>query len=82
MCTAQEGTREGSGLCLTPNVTILSRSSRPEFYKVILGAHEERILGSDVQQIAVTKLVLEPNDADIALLKLSRYGCPWVWIPS
>ncbi|EDL83071.1 plasminogen, isoform CRA_g [Rattus norvegicus] len=50
----------------------LEKSSRPEFYKVILGAHEERILGSDVQQIAVTKLVLEPNDADIALLKLSR----------
>lgn len=82
MCTALEGTREGFGLCFTPDVTILSRSSRPEFYKVILGAHEEYIRGSDVQEISVAKLILEPNNRDIALLKLSRYGCPWVWIPS
>ncbi|EDL02069.1 plasminogen, isoform CRA_i [Mus musculus] len=50
----------------------LEKSSRPEFYKVILGAHEEYIRGSDVQEISVAKLILEPNNRDIALLKLSR----------
>ncbi|NP_032903.3 plasminogen precursor [Mus musculus] len=50
----------------------LEKSSRPEFYKVILGAHEEYIRGLDVQEISVAKLILEPNNRDIALLKLSR----------
>nr|XP_048276730.1 plasminogen isoform X1 [Myodes glareolus] len=49
----------------------LEKSSRPSFYKVVLGAHKEDIRGSDVQQIEVAKLFLEPNRADIALLKLS-----------
>ncbi|ERE86382.1 plasminogen [Cricetulus griseus] len=50
----------------------LEKSSRPAFYKVVLGAHEEDIRGSDVQQIEVKQLFLEPTRADIALLKLTR----------
>ncbi|XP_029800593.1 plasminogen [Suricata suricatta] len=50
----------------------LERSSRPAAYKVILGAHQERNLETDVQDIEVSKLFLEPTRADIALLKLSR----------
>ncbi|CAK7301102.1 PLG [Vulpes lagopus] len=49
----------------------LERSSRPASYKVILGAHKEADLESDVQEIEVSKLFLEPTRADIALLKLS-----------
>ncbi|KAM8962901.1 plasminogen isoform 1-T1 [Lycaon pictus] len=49
----------------------LERSSRPASYKVILGAHKEVNLESDVQEIEVYKLFLEPTRADIALLKLS-----------
>lgn len=52
--------------------TSFSRSSRPSSYKVILGAHRERNLEADVQEREVSKLVLEPTRADIALLKLSR----------
>lgn len=77
-CVAQEGTREGCGLCSVSDVTVFSRSSRPSFYKVVLGAHEEDIRGSDVQQLQVNKLFLEPKRADIALLKLARYGFPEV----
>ncbi|XP_051020199.1 plasminogen [Acomys russatus] len=50
----------------------LEKSSRAAFYKVVLGAHEEDIGGSDVQQIEVAKLITEPTRADIALLKLRR----------
>lgn len=60
----------------------LFRSSRPAFYKVVLGAHEENIRGSDVQQIEVAKLFLEPTRADIALLKLTRYAFPGDGTPS
>lgn len=81
-CITQVGTRERSGLCFAPNVIISSRSSRPAFYKVVLGAHEEDIRGSDVQQIEVKQLFLEPTRADIALLKLTRYGFPGVCTPS
>ena len=56
-----------------PNVTTFPRSSRPAAYKVILGAHRELNLETDVQDIEVSKLFLEPTRADIALLKLSRY---------
>nr|KAF6341840.1 hypothetical protein mMyoMyo1_015364 [Myotis myotis] len=49
----------------------LERSSRPSSYKVILGAHSEQNLEADVQERDVSKLVLEPTRADIALLKLS-----------
>uniref|UniRef100_A0A8C9DR42 Plasminogen n=1 Tax=Prolemur simus TaxID=1328070 RepID=A0A8C9DR42_PROSS len=49
----------------------LERSRWPSAYRVILGAHEEKNLQSDVQQIEVSRLFLEPTRADIALLKLS-----------
>lgn len=49
------------------------RSSRPASYKIILGAHREINLESDVQEIEASKLFLEPTRADIALIKLSRY---------
>ncbi|XP_036914939.1 plasminogen [Sturnira hondurensis] len=49
----------------------LERSSRPSSYKVVLGAHEENTLTSDVQVIEAAKLIPEPSRADIALLKLS-----------
>ncbi|XP_077855342.1 apolipoprotein(a) isoform X6 [Macaca mulatta] len=50
----------------------LETFSRPSFYKVILGAHQEVNLESHVQEIEVSRLFLEPIGADIALLKLSR----------
>ncbi|XP_054542943.1 apolipoprotein(a) isoform X3 [Pan troglodytes] len=50
----------------------LKKSSRPSSYKVILGAHQEVNLESHVQEIEVSRLFLEPTQADIALLKLSR----------
>ncbi|XP_025238160.1 apolipoprotein(a)-like [Theropithecus gelada] len=50
----------------------LETFSRPSFYKVILGAHQEVNLESHVQEIEVCRLFLEPTGADIALLKLSR----------
>uniref|UniRef100_A0A2K6GMV5 Plasminogen n=1 Tax=Propithecus coquereli TaxID=379532 RepID=A0A2K6GMV5_PROCO len=50
----------------------LEKSRWPSSYKVILGAHQEVNLESDVQQIEVSRLFTEPNRADIALLKLSR----------
>ncbi|XP_054451490.1 plasminogen [Pteronotus mesoamericanus] len=49
----------------------LERSSVPSSYMVILGAHKEINLESDVQEIKVAKLFREPHRADIALLKLS-----------
>ncbi|XP_004401166.1 PREDICTED: plasminogen isoform X2 [Odobenus rosmarus divergens] len=49
----------------------LERSPNPATYKVILGAHQEFNLGSDVQVIEASKLFLEPTRADIALIKLS-----------
>ncbi|XP_036104906.1 plasminogen [Molossus molossus] len=49
----------------------LERSSRPSSYKVILGAHRERNLEPDIQEIEVAKILLEPTREDIALLKLS-----------
>ncbi|XP_042545698.1 plasminogen [Dipodomys spectabilis] len=49
----------------------LEKSSRPASYKVILGAHKEVNLESDVQEIEVSRLFPEPSRADIALLKLS-----------
>lgn len=49
----------------------LERSSRPASYKIILGAHRELNLESDVQEIEASKLFLEPTRADIALIKLS-----------
>ncbi|DAA25966.1 TPA: plasminogen precursor [Bos taurus] len=42
------------------------------FYKVILGAHNEKVREQSVQEIPVSRLFREPSQADIALLKLSR----------
>ncbi|KAF3831331.1 hypothetical protein GH733_000068 [Mirounga leonina] len=53
------------------NVTVFPRSPNPTAYKVILGAHKEFSLESDVQDMEVSKLFLEPTRADIALIKLS-----------
>lgn len=64
---------EGTGPCLAANVVVFCRSSRPSSYKVILGAHQEVNLEAHVQEIEVSRLVTEPTQADIALLKLSRY---------
>uniref|UniRef100_A0A8C9I7B1 Plasmin n=1 Tax=Piliocolobus tephrosceles TaxID=591936 RepID=A0A8C9I7B1_9PRIM len=50
----------------------LETFSRPSFYKIILGAHQEVNLESHVQEIEVSRLFLEPTGADMALLKLSR----------
>lgn len=75
--TAQKGARRGAGgPGAAADVTVSPRSSRPSSYRVILGAHEERILRPDVQEIEVAKLFPEPSRADIALLKLSRYLAP------
>lgn len=71
------GGRPGGGRPFAAHGTASSRSSRPSSYKVILGAHHERNLEPDVQEREVSKLVLEPSRADIALLKLSRCRrCP------
>ncbi|XP_074541097.1 plasminogen [Halichoeres trimaculatus] len=48
----------------------LERSKRPSAYKVILGIHTERASEGSKQERNLEKLVVEPNGADIALLKL------------
>ncbi|XP_029281690.1 plasminogen [Cottoperca gobio] len=48
----------------------LERSKRPSAYKVILGVHTERANEASKQDKNLEKLVLGPNGADIALLKL------------
>ncbi|XP_008311742.1 plasminogen [Cynoglossus semilaevis] len=48
----------------------LERSRRPLAYLVLLGVHTERATEPSKQQRRLDKLVLEPNGADIALLKL------------
>uniref|UniRef100_A0A667Z6Z1 Plasminogen n=1 Tax=Myripristis murdjan TaxID=586833 RepID=A0A667Z6Z1_9TELE len=48
----------------------LERSKRPSAYKVLLGIHTERANELSKQEKRLEKLVLEPNGADIALLKL------------
>uniref|UniRef100_A0A672HQU1 Plasminogen n=1 Tax=Salarias fasciatus TaxID=181472 RepID=A0A672HQU1_SALFA len=50
----------------------LERSMRPAAYKVVLGIHSERGTESSKQERNLEKMVLGPNRADIALLKLSR----------
>ncbi|XP_077408148.1 plasminogen [Vanacampus margaritifer] len=50
----------------------LERSKRPSAYKIILGSHRERITEASAQMRTLEKLVLGPNGADIALLKLER----------
>ncbi|KAJ4921642.1 hypothetical protein JOQ06_027723 [Pogonophryne albipinna] len=48
----------------------LERSKRPSAYKVLLGVHTERANEASKQDRNLEKLVLGPNGADIALLKL------------
>uniref|UniRef100_A0A4W6D827 Plasminogen n=1 Tax=Lates calcarifer TaxID=8187 RepID=A0A4W6D827_LATCA len=48
----------------------LERSKRPSAYLVFLGTHTERANESSKQRRRLEKLVLGPNGADIALLKL------------
>ncbi|XP_061756838.1 plasminogen [Nerophis ophidion] len=50
----------------------LERSKRPSAYMIILGVHTERAQEASKQMRGLEKLVLEPNGADIALLKLDR----------
>uniref|UniRef100_A0A3Q1FWK6 Plasminogen n=1 Tax=Acanthochromis polyacanthus TaxID=80966 RepID=A0A3Q1FWK6_9TELE len=50
----------------------LERSKRPAAYKVLLGVHTERANELSKQERNLEKLVLGPNRADIALLKLER----------
>ncbi|XP_037673594.1 plasminogen-like [Choloepus didactylus] len=66
----RRGAAEGAGPHLPLNSTVLSRSSRPSSYKVILGAHREDLAEPNIQNIEVSKLFLEPSQADMALLKL------------
>ncbi|XP_034556150.1 plasminogen [Notolabrus celidotus] len=48
----------------------LERSKRPSAYKVVLGVHTERANEASKQERNLEKLVLGPNGADIAMLKL------------
>ncbi|GAA6226940.1 plasminogen isoform X1 [Lates japonicus] len=48
----------------------LERSKRPSAYLIFLGTHTERANESSKQRRRLEKLVLGPNGADIALLKL------------
>ncbi|XP_028996559.1 plasminogen isoform X2 [Betta splendens] len=48
----------------------LERSKRPSAYKVLLGVYTERANEPSKQEKRLVKLVLGPNGADIALLKL------------
>ncbi|KAM9839999.1 plasminogen [Aulostomus maculatus] len=50
----------------------LERFKRPSAYKVVLGIHTERASEPSKQERRLEKLVLGPNGADIALLKLER----------
>uniref|UniRef100_A0A8C9ZX32 Plasminogen n=1 Tax=Sander lucioperca TaxID=283035 RepID=A0A8C9ZX32_SANLU len=50
----------------------LERSKRPGAYKVIMGVNTERANEPSKQEKNLEKLILEPNGADIALLKLER----------
>ncbi|KAF3703112.1 Plasminogen [Channa argus] len=52
----------------------LERSRRPASYRVVLGVHTERATELSKQERTLEKLVLGPNGADIALLKLERHA--------
>ena len=46
------------------------RSKRPSAYKILLGVHTERATEPSKQEKNLEKIVMGPNRADIALLKL------------
>ncbi|XP_041831245.1 plasminogen [Melanotaenia boesemani] len=50
----------------------LERSKRPSAYQVVMGIHTEAANELSKQERQLEKLVLGPNGADIALLKLQR----------
>uniref|UniRef100_A0A672YFE5 Plasminogen n=1 Tax=Sphaeramia orbicularis TaxID=375764 RepID=A0A672YFE5_9TELE len=50
----------------------LERSRRPNAYMVVLGIHREQANELSKQVRSLEKLILEPNGADIALLKLQN----------
>lgn len=58
-------------VCVFAAVSALQcRSSRPAAYKVVLGVHTERGVEASRQDRNLAKIVMGPNGADIALLKL------------
>lgn len=59
-------------VCVLINATY-RRSKRPSAYRVLLGVHTERATELSKQDKRLEKLVLGPNRADIALLKLERW---------
>lgn len=73
MFMAPKGTRRRAGPYFAANVDVFSSLLVPSFYKVILGAHFENAREPSVQEIPVSRIFLEPSQADLALLKLSRY---------
>ncbi|XP_051511661.1 plasminogen isoform X1 [Myxocyprinus asiaticus] len=50
----------------------LERSQRPSVYKIILGIHTERASETSKQERDISKIIMGPGGADIALLKLDR----------
>lgn len=60
---------------LTTESRVGSRSTRPGNYKIILGIHTERATEASRQVRDLEKMVLGPNGADIALLKLQTWAC-------
>lgn len=70
---APKGTRRRAGPYFAANADVFSSLLVPSFYKVILGAHDESAREQSVQEVPVSQIFLGPPQADIALLKLSRY---------
>lgn len=70
---APKGTQRRAGPYFAANADVFSSILALSFYKVILGAHNEKVREQSVQEIPVSRLFREPSQADIALLKLSRY---------
>ena len=70
---APKGTWRRAGPYFAANADVFSSILGPSFYKVILGAHYESAREQSVQELSVSRIFLEPSQADIALLKLSRY---------
>lgn len=58
----------------TGSCGLCCRSKRPAAYKILLGIHTERATETSKQVRNLEKLVLGPNGADIALLKLQTWA--------